>query len=156
MCDNRSSTKYKFFKVIFVAECALPIRRPCTISLSLDVASAAVSFGQICLKLLSSTSSTALAKPCLLRMSPSVLWWHNLHHLHGYIHCFTVSSLHHIAVRSWESLAVTCTLLLRTLPCGLHGFLFSTLVSFLYPHFMWRLTFSCLVVVCVIQGSVIH
>ena len=109
MCDNRSSTKYNFFKVIFVAEFALPTRQPCTISLSLNAASAAVSIGQISLKLLPSPSSTALAKPCFLRMSASVLWWHNLHHLHGYINCFTVSFLHHTAVRSWESLVVTRT-----------------------------------------------
>ena len=42
-------------------------------------------------------------------MWPSVLWWHDLHHLYGYIHCFTVASRHHIAVRSWESSLVTRT-----------------------------------------------
>lgn len=77
--------------------------------LALNTASAAVSFGQTCLKLLPSPSSTALTKPCLLHISPSVLWWNNLHHLHGYMHCFTVSSLHHISMRSWESLAVAGT-----------------------------------------------
>ena len=66
MCDNRSSTKYNVFKVIFIADSALSTRQPCTISLSLNAASAAVSFGQICLTLLSSPSSTALAKPSLL------------------------------------------------------------------------------------------